>query len=119
MILLLIALPSDFPYQGDHPSNPWKGKRLVSRQSLKRVDFIGILLLLTASVLLIFAVDEAGGVDYAWSSPLVIAFLAVSVVLWIVFFLWQFYISKKDHNPQQPVLPWPLLQSRPFIGMIG
>jgi hypothetical protein len=118
MILLLIAMPSDFPYQGDHPNNPWKETTFFSRKSLKTFDFLGVFLLLVASLLLILAVDEAGGIDYQWSSPLVITFLIFSVLLWIIFLGWEVYLSTRESGQQQPVFPWQLLKDRVFFGML-
>ena len=66
MALILIALPTDYPYQGNHTSNPWKGKKLLSHSTMQRIDIPGVVLLLAASVLLVCALEEAG-TQYKWS----------------------------------------------------
>lgn len=112
-------MPADFPYQGEHPLNPWKNKRFLSLESLKTVDLPGITLLLVASVLLLVAVNEGGSVDHTWSSALVIAFLIISILLWLAFFGWEYYISTHEKGAQEPLFPWQLLRSRVFLGMLG
>ena len=116
MVLLLLALPSQFPYQGGHPQNPWKGQKLLSLVSLRRVDFIGAILLLSATVLLVCALEEAG-IAYQWSSALVITFLVIAGLLWILFPFWERYVTNSA-TKQEPVFPWRFMKSRVIIGML-
>lgn len=117
MVLLLLAFPGDYPYQGEHPGNPWKGQTLLSPESLQKVDLIGVVLLLAATVLLVCALEEAG-IDYQWSSALVITFFVVAGLLWIVFSIWERHVTN-DHKQQEPVFPWRFVKSRVFIGMLS
>ncbi|OBT91219.1 hypothetical protein VE02_00380 [Pseudogymnoascus sp. 03VT05] len=56
--------------------------------SLAQMDVLGALLLLIATVLLVFALQQAGSQEYAWSSPVIVATLTVSAVSWVAFIAW-------------------------------
>ncbi len=116
MVILSIVLPADYPYQGGHPSNPRKGQNTLSQRSLQKIDFLGGVLLLASTVLLVCALEEAG-IEYKWSSALVITFFVVAALLWICFCCWERYIT--DHTKkQEPVFPWRFVRSRIFVGML-
>lgn len=115
MAMLLLATPSNFPYQFDHPGEPDKGT-ILSRTTLERVDFLGVILLLTSSVLLVCALEEAG-YEHRWSSSLIVSLLVFAGVLWMAFFAWERYIDTKPIK-QESVLPWALVSDRAFLGML-
>ncbi|KFY85515.1 hypothetical protein V500_08351 [Pseudogymnoascus sp. VKM F-4518 (FW-2643)] len=56
--------------------------------SLAQMDVLGALLLLIATVLLVFALQQAGSQEYAWSSPVIVATLTISAVSWVSFVAW-------------------------------
>lgn len=68
------------------------------RDGLKRIDFLGIILITCATVCLFLALDW-GGVHYAWSSAPVLVCLILSGVLYVAFILCEKYI------PNEPVMP--------------
>lgn len=68
------------------------------RDGLKRIDFLGIILITCATVCLFLALDW-GGVHFAWNSAPVIVCLVLSGVLYIAFVLCEKYI------PNEPVMP--------------
>src|SRR4051794_29565015 len=55
-----------------------------SRETTKRVDILGAVSLLAASVLLVFAL-ESGGSRYPWNSGPIIATFVLSGASWILF----------------------------------
>jgi asparagine N-glycosylation enzyme membrane subunit Stt3 len=89
--LIIFFLPSDFfPSEpGAHPLNLLK--RFRSRFTLtafRRLDLIGVVLMLAASILLVFALEEAG-TRYAWGSVPIIVTLVVAVGCWVGFVGWE------------------------------
>lgn len=68
------------------------------KDGLKRIDFIGIILITLATVCLFLALDW-GGVHFAWSSAPVVVCLTLSGVLYVAFALCEKYI------PREPVMP--------------
>ncbi|KAF8472695.1 major facilitator superfamily domain-containing protein [Kalaharituber pfeilii] len=75
-------------------------KRLFTRQSLERLDVIGVVLSLGFSILLVFILQE-GGIDYPWSSASIIVPLVVSILCFILFVAWEEYIvgDRRKHLP--------------------
>ncbi|KAJ8495123.1 hypothetical protein ONZ45_g13001 [Pleurotus djamor] len=64
-----------------------------SKEKLKRMDIIGVSILTIALVLFVFAVTS--GSISGWGSAQVIANLVISIVLVILFFLWEMYIPEE------------------------
>ena len=116
MTLVSIALPADYPYQGNHPGNPRKGDSLLSKNLWHRIDMCGFVLLLAGTIILICALEEAG-VQYRWSSALIITLCVIAGLCWVVFIMWECFVTS-DERRQEPVFPSRFLQSRPFIGML-
>lgn len=85
-------------------------KAKFAKTSLKRIDYLGMVLLLAFSVLLVFAL-EMGGTRYSWSSSIVIATLVVSAVSGIGFFAWEVLIDRES-SVQEPVFPPNILKER-------
>ncbi|MCJ1358941.1 MAG: hypothetical protein MMC33_008941 [Icmadophila ericetorum] len=112
--LLVLAIPANFP----QPQAETKAPRSVALviHSLKKIDFLGTLLLLAASVLLVTALQETG-TEYPWRSVFVIALLTISGILWIGFLLWERFLSQRGSR-QEPMLPWRLVKNRIFMGVV-
>lgn len=86
----------------------------MSLPSLQKVDFVGALLLLAASTLLVFALQEAGSTMYAWSSSAIISTLVLSSVCWIAFFAWIAWLSLGNGiSSMRAILPLHIVLSRP------
>lgn len=88
LVLFTIAWPRD------------KSQKSFTRKALLSVDLLGSLLLLAASVLLIFALQEAGAFIYAWNSAIIISCLVASAVAFVAFVVWQEWL---DIHPNFPV----------------
>ena len=112
LCLILLIMPASFPDINAPGSILFSHK---SDKSLKKIDFIGFLLLLVASVLLIVAIEEAG-ISFAWDSALVLTFLVLAFVLFCLFFAWQRYLSTRK-SVQESVVPWTFLKNRILMGL--
>lgn len=87
-----------------------------SGNAFKRVDTLGAFLVLAASVLLVFALEE-GGSRYAWNSAAVISSLTLSCVAWVGFVVWEVWLERSN-AVQEPIFPMRLLKSRVLSGMM-
>jgi hypothetical protein len=117
MILILFFVPKNFPYQGQPAYENRRLSAVLTKTQFKSVDFIGAGLLLTATLFLVSALQEAG-VDYAWKSAFVITFLAIAGIAWILFFLWERWVTLFSKTIE-PVFPWRFIRSRVWLGMIA
>jgi EmrB/QacA subfamily drug resistance transporter len=77
-----------------------------SERTRHRIDWAGAGLL-AATLSAIILVTDLGGVTYAWSSPIVLALIAVSVVTLVAFLL-------VERRAAEPVLPLRLFSNRAF-----
>lgn len=88
----------------------------VRRSNWARVDVLGILFLLAASVLLVFALEE-GGTRYSWSSAVVISSLVLAVALFIAFGFWEAHVEMSP-SKQEPVFPPSICKDRISSAML-
>ncbi|KAL1870382.1 hypothetical protein Plec18167_007516 [Paecilomyces lecythidis] len=79
------------------------------KKKLKAIDFLGVILTLSASTLIVLGLTWAGG-DYQWKSLHVIVTLVIGGVLWVLFFLWEW----KGHP--LPLIPLYIFKSRMVNG---
>ncbi|KAF4968689.1 hypothetical protein FSARC_3975 [Fusarium sarcochroum] len=88
----------------------------VKRSNWARIDVLGIILLLGASVLLVFALEQ-GGIRYPWRSAAIIASLTLSVLCFIAFGFWETHV---EHSPskQEPVFPPSICKQRISSAML-
>ncbi|OTB06093.1 hypothetical protein M426DRAFT_259520 [Hypoxylon sp. CI-4A] len=91
-------------------------RSMVAERAWKRVDLLGALLSLAASILLVFAVQQ-GGVAYSWNSSAIIASFILSGILWIGFFGWERQLSKRN-VVCEPMFPWRLVRNRFVLGLL-
>ncbi|KAI1267516.1 MFS general substrate transporter [Xylariaceae sp. FL1019] len=82
------------------------------RQGLAAIDWLGSLLLIGATLMLLFGL-EFGGVTYPWKSATVISLIVFSVVTFALAFVVERYFAKF------PVLPLKLFKSRRNIAAFG
>jgi hypothetical protein len=83
---------------------------------IRRVDILGVFLLVGAILFLVTALLEAS-TDYSWSSPLTITFLVLSAILWPSFVMWEWLVTK-DSWSLEPVFPFRFLLNRVWMGML-
>ncbi|KAF2800543.1 MFS multidrug transporter-like protein [Melanomma pulvis-pyrius CBS 109.77] len=113
-VLLLIALPTGFPFHGQKPA-PIPLQDSFSMR-LKRIDFLGTFLFLGASFTFVTALLEAS-TKFQWSSPPTISLLVISGVLAISFLVWERYITLYSRT-QEPIFPWRFVHNRAWMGML-
>ncbi|KAF2758475.1 MFS multidrug transporter-like protein [Pseudovirgaria hyperparasitica] len=104
-VILCIAIPNFFPYH----NRPQERNR-ISYASLRRLDIVGALLFLGVSVPLVTALEE-GGIDYEWSSGLIIALLLVSGLCLLLFTAWE-TLGSQINSALVPVLSWEFVERR-------
>lgn len=80
------------------------------------MDFLGAAMLLTATLLFVAALEEAGA-KYPWKSAYVISLLTLSGILWLLFLVWERKVTLTA-TTQEPVFPWRFVQSRVWVGML-
>jgi hypothetical protein len=95
---------------------------------MARIDLLGNLLLAAGSILLVLAMQQAGSLVWAWSSPAVIASLSAAGACWILLVLWEWYLfSRSSPTPgggimtqqqQQPVFPVKLAKDRVYMSCL-
>lgn len=95
-------------------STRFRGK--FSKASLSRIDILGAFLLLAASILLVFALEE-GGTRYTWSSAMVVATITLAIFSWIAFVGWEYFVDRFT-SLLEPIFPLRLLQDRILVGMM-
>ena len=88
-----------------------------SKASLSRIDVLGVILLLAASILLVFALEEVGQ-RYSWRSAVIISTITLAGICWISFIGWEHFIDK-SRSAQEPIFPLRLLKDRILVGMMS
>lgn len=85
----------------------------VLHLELHQLDFVGLALLLTGSILLAFNLEEAGTYTFAWDSPLVITLFIISGSSFIALVFWQWYISRPRGTTYIAAqFPWRIMTDR-------
>lgn len=115
-IMIVICMPNGFPHHGDPQKPRADTVGAFSKITFDRVDFLGALMLLIATLFLVAALEEAGN-RYPWRSAFVIVLLTVSGIAWIAFLLWERRVTLHS-GTQEPVFPWRFIQSRIWLGML-
>lgn len=111
LVLALVAMPSNFPHQADLCQQ----SHTFGKSTFRRVDYPGFLLFLTACLLLVCALQEAG-TEYEWSSGLIISFLTLSAILFIAFLVWQRAIDHQE-TTREAIFPWKFVHNRVLMGI--
>jgi hypothetical protein len=106
LIIILLTWPS--------PRLPPGLKNYSVMKALSsHVDFIGALLLLMGTAILVFAMDQAGAAQYTWSSPTIIATFSASGICFLSFFGWIILLhSMGGKIPISPIIPVRVLTHR-------
>jgi len=89
--------------------------RHARRRPLRELDFIGSILLIAASVLVVFSFQEGGIVANAWSTALFIIPITIGCICWALFFGWEIYISRLKGDAIATMFPPCLLERRVFV----
>ncbi|KAI1409179.1 putative multidrug resistance protein fnx1 [Hypoxylon sp. FL1857] len=111
LVFTIIGMPKGFPHH--HPSSL---RKVFSKATLARVDFLGTFLLLFAVLSLTAGFEEAGS-GFPWKSAYVIALLVLSGCFWALLLLWERYVTLRD-SVREPVLPWIFFTNRVVVGAL-
>ncbi|KAI0388569.1 putative MFS multidrug transporter [Xylariaceae sp. FL0594] len=85
---------------------PRAGLRPRGFEAVRRIDFLGNVLIIAACTLLVFALQEAGAYNFAWDHPLIVSSLVLSFSSWIGFAAWELVLaSRKQKSAIEPILP--------------
>ncbi|KAI2631943.1 putative MFS multidrug transporter [Hypoxylon sp. NC1633] len=90
------------------PTIPGAKQKLHDKASLKRVDVIGCVLSLAWPILLVFALQEAGG-GFDWGSSVIIGTLVGSGAGLIMFVAYEIWLQRRPEA--EPIFPIYLLKS--------
>ena len=85
----------------------WKTLSLPRKHNTKKVDYLGVLLLSTATTCLILFTDW-GGKQYDWTSPTILGLMAAFVIAVIAFVF-------VELRAEQPIIPMFLFRNRVFV----
>ncbi|KAI9691981.1 MAG: hypothetical protein M1820_009633 [Bogoriella megaspora] len=116
LVLLIIAIPPNLPYQNNPAYIPPTWGQLLSRNSLARLDFVGTFFLLSGSALIVTAILE-GGSSWAWDSATSIVLFILSGILFIIF-LGNERIVSSEKRRQEPLFPFSWLFDRAWLGVL-
>lgn len=89
----------------------------ASRGAWRRVDAIGACIILVASILLVCVFEEAE-TRFVWDSAAMIASLVISILLWVLFPIWEHYAVNRKSSKREPIFPMTLLRSRHISAMM-
>ncbi|KAI0124705.1 major facilitator superfamily domain-containing protein [Xylariales sp. AK1849] len=85
--------------------------------TFRSIDFPGNFLIITASSLLVFSLQEAGSSNFSWDSPVIVTTLTVSSLSWVALATWEIYLVRR-YTFIQPVFPMRLLTHRVYLGAL-
>jgi hypothetical protein len=85
------------------------------RRSWKQLDFLGSSLLIAASVLVVFAFQQAGLRPNSWDTAMFLAPLLVGCLCWCILLTWELFASNLSISA---ILPPRLLKRRVYISTV-
>ena len=104
MITIAIVWPRDFHALKD------------SSPPLRRLDFIGSILMMSGSVLLVFMLFEGAARTYAWRSVAVIITFTIAGCSWLGLIAWEWALSRRPQiGGIVPHFPFRLMVDRVML----
>jgi hypothetical protein len=110
VLLLLIALLANFGGSGRRET------KRSSWSNFRRIDLVGALILLTATLPLITALNEVY-VQFSWSDGITVILLAISGVSWYAFLAWEHAMTREGPGPE-PIFPSRFLNHANWMSML-
>ncbi|RDL42325.1 Uncharacterized protein BP5553_02304 [Venustampulla echinocandica] len=120
LLLLTFFLPSSISATGTTDFCTHLRSKF-SKAAWSRVDVLGTVLLLAFSVLLVFALEEAGS-RYPWSSPVIVVTIIFATISGMAFIVWEWLVEKRGKEKrgrQEPTFPLSLLKGRVMAAMMA
>ena len=116
--LLSFAFPTKFPRHNStrFSVQPRSISHIFSLSLLRKVDFLGAILLLSGSIFLIAALQEVNNGE-SWNAVTIVVLLALTGPLWIAFLVWERRITRAQSHIE-PVFPWRFVEDPVWMGMI-
>jgi len=81
-------------------------------EGFKRIDWLGSVVMITGAVILLLGL-QMGGVEYAWTSPIILCFMIFGASLIATFVVVEWKVSK------YPLMPLRVLSNRTSISALG
>lgn len=105
MAIIIFVWPAEFHARNAHSP------------SLKRLDFLGALLMCTGSVLLVFMLFMGAARTYPWTSAPVIIALTLVGISWIGLIAWEWRLSRHfvPFKSTVPHFPFRLMSDRVML----
>ena len=95
------------------PNSVDKRSLSLHKVSLTQIDYVGTILLMAATVLLVVALQEAGTATFSWSSSVTIGLLTASGVSLLGLAGWIGFLENKgEKSPVTPTFPSRFLRQR-------
>ncbi|KAI1473664.1 MFS general substrate transporter [Daldinia eschscholtzii] len=85
--------------------------------SIRKIDFIGNITIISACSLLVFSLQEAGTYS-RWDSTTIVAALSIASLSWVAFFTWEIFVGLKSRTQIQPIFPLRLFFRRVYASCI-
>lgn len=82
-----------------------KTRKAFTKSSFLKIDYLGSILLLAASSLIVYVMQEAGTYVIQWDSAMVGAMLTLVPACFIGFIVWQMYIAAHPEAKVQMIFP--------------
>lgn len=115
--VIIFTLPST-SNPGSQLSTKETSQQKLSLKNLRRIDYIGVALLLAASILLVFAFESAG-IQYGWNSITIIVTLIFGFAIFFSFIIWEMWLQKRQDHFSEPIFPPQILKSRITASMFA
>lgn len=88
------------------------------RRSWKNLDYIGSILLIAGSVLVVFPFQNAGDAPNQWESAIFIAPLIIGAASWLCLFIWSVFVDRNREDAVDAALPMRLMRDRVYVGAV-
>ncbi|RYP41388.1 hypothetical protein DL767_001026 [Monosporascus sp. MG133] len=93
-------------------------QRLSPWDAIRKVDLLGNVLILCATTLMVFALQEAGAFAYTWNSPVIVLTLSIAGLSSVMFITWEVFLGIKRITKVEPILPLRLITHRVYMGTL-
>ncbi|MCJ1392789.1 hypothetical protein MMC18_005660 [Xylographa bjoerkii] len=87
----------------------------AERRSFRELDLVGCVLLIAASVLVVFSFQEGGLGVNAWESAIFIAPLLIGCVCWTLLFGWEVTVARLWEHSIAAIFPLRLMKRRVYM----
>ncbi len=91
---------------------------IVDQRTWGELDYVGSVLLIAASVLVVFPFQNVGDFANQWSKPVFIVPLLLGVLSWIALILWSIFIEWRWKDAISAAIPMRLLRDRIYASTV-